>query len=177
MGKRSHADPVQGRQNHVSRKLAVDYYFSKARYSPASGKRRHHPGNVGQQKVGFGSSALRWPVQEDSRSTPHGGIGDNRRKDSGTFRAQPFSDNRPTVPSYLPSFQMGKEDHGGGGGGIWKRDTLSHRTEALPGKGDSGWSFPPVPRRPTVVPGPTYHSAVSSTKRANIHGRTDWTAK
>lgn len=188
-GRLSHVNAGGGRQSHVNKKLAADYYLGKARYSPASGKRRQVAvGPLGQQKVGFGSSAPRWPVKEESRSTLYGGGGSgDRQRDSGRLRAQPVSATRPSLPTYLPSFHLvgvAKEERGGvareersGGAGIWKRAAPPRRSEVVQREGDGGWSFPPVSRRPAVVPEATYHSSVSTTKRANIHGRTDWSAK
>ncbi len=177
-GGHSHVGVGGGRHSHVDKKVAADYYLRTARYSPASGNRRQQPESIGQQKVAFGSSAPRWPLKADSRSTLYGG--GSRERDSGKLRAQPVGASRPTVPSYLPSFPpggVGREDRRGVGTRKW--DVQPQRTDARQGEGDGegGWRLPLVPRRPTVAPGGSYHSSVSTTKRGNVHGRTDWSAK
>ena len=166
---RGRGEPNSGKHNHLlpDKKLATQYYLSKARYSPLSRK---------PSKVGFGSGAPRWPqpiAKQDTRATKFGG------EYSQPLRAHAHSNTRPLFAGYVPSFskepvRLAQE--------ATTSVTSFKKMDKYPSLSDFGtvadtnWK-PSAQRRPPVLSGATYHSQITSSKRSSIHGRTDWTAK
>ena len=80
-------------------------------------------------------------------------------------------DSKPHFGGYLPSLAAKKSG-----------TLASGKKDILPSVGDFGppreapWK-PALPQRPPVVSGASYHSSVASSKRHNVHGRTNWAAK
>ena len=168
------------------RVAAVQYYLSKARYSPlTSGNRRGREGEGALRqpsKVGFGSAAPRWPAENPRHNPP---LLRQDSRESARLRPQPlFSGSKPLLSgsktllsgpkpnfSYLPSLATK-------GSGI----IAGGKKDVLPSVGDFGppreapWK-PVLQQRPTVVSGTTYHSNLASSQRHNVHGRTNWAAK
>ena len=142
--------------------VAAQYYLSRARYSPLTS------GNKGRGKVAFGSGVPRWPAYP---SKPQPLLKQESRQDP--LREQPFSTTsfKPFFRGQSPSAGHRRTDRASGTS-RHKKDLLPS-FENLPG---GGWRAP-LQHRPTVVSGAAYHSGVVSTHRANVHGRTDWTAK
>lgn len=183
----------------------MQYYLSKARYSPlSSGNKRGREGEGASRqpsKVGFGSGAPRWPA-ENPRYNPSLLRQDSKSRESGKLGPQPLlsgskphhalvSDSKPYQPlitdsnSHQPLHSDSKPHFGGYLPSLAakKSGTLaSGKKDILPSVGDFGppreapWK-PALPQRPPVVSGASYHSSVASSKRHNVHGRTNWAAK
>ena len=136
---------------------AAQYYLSRARYSPL---RSRHNGGV---KVAFGSGAPRWPA---SKPPPAPAKHEPKQE---AFRPQPFF-TKPLFGGHPPAVGRRGADQP-----VLKKD-LHPSYQDMRGR---GWKStgPCRPSVPSMVSGAAYHSALASTQRANIHGRTDWTSK
>ena len=136
---------------------AAQYYLSRARYSPL--RSRNNRG----VKVAFGSGAPRWPASKPPQDLP------KHEPKQEAFRSQPFL-TKPLFGGHPPA--VGRRG----------ADPLVLKKDLLPSYQDvrgRGWksSVQCHPSVPSVVSGAAYHSALASTQRANIHGRTDWASK
>ena len=136
---------------------AAQYYLSRARYSPL---RSRHNGGV---KVAFGSGAPRWPA---SKPPPAPAKHEPKQE---AFRPQSFF-TKPLFGGHPPAVGRRGADQP-----VLKKD-LHPSYQDMRGR---GWKStgPCRPSVPSMVSGAAYHSALASTQRANIHGRTDWTSK
>ena len=179
----------------VDKKAAVQYYFSKARYSPlTSGSKKGEGGLRQASKVGFGSSAPRWPA-ESLRHKPSFLRDDSKSGESAKLWPQPVLSGTKPRFGYLPSYATkgsstnvsGKKDALPSVGGFGHPRVGEFGPPRVgefgpPRVGEFGppreahWK-PVLQQRPTVVSGTTYHSSITSSKRHGVHGRTDWSSK
>lgn len=136
---------------------AAQYYLSHARYSPL--RSRNNRG----VKVAFGSGAPRWPASKPPQVLP------KHEPKQEAFRPQPFM-TKPLFGGHPPAVGRRGADQS-----VLKKDLLPSYQDVR----GRGWKSSVLcrPSVPSVVSGAAYHSALASTQRANIHGRTDWTSK